>query len=48
MKKTYMKPTTKVVELRKPTLLAGSITDTGNGLRVTFDDAGDFEDNEIN
>ena len=48
MKKTYMKPTTKVVKLRKPTLLAGSITRDGDNLRVTFDDYGDFEDNEIN
>ena len=45
MKKTYMKPTTKVVELRKPTLLAGSITQEGNSLSVTFTDD-EFGDGE--
>ena len=38
MKKKYMKPTVEVVEIRKPSLLAGSITPSGDNLNVTFDD----------
>jgi len=48
MKKKYMKPTVEVVEIRKPSLLAGSITQDGDNLRVTFSDDGEFDDNEIN
>lgn len=49
MKKKYMKPTVEVVEIRKPSLLAGSITQSGDNLNVTFDDSEyDWGDQGIN
>ena len=46
MKKKYMKPTVEVVEIRKPSLLAGSITQNGDDLNVTLDSEYSFGDQE--
>ena len=45
MKKTYMKPETKVVLMKaRPTLLAGSGVVSGTSVKMSWDD--DADDNE--
>jgi hypothetical protein len=46
MKKRYMKPNMKVVDVKPRSILCGSITPQGNNLRVTFSDDGDFGDDD--
>ena len=48
MKKKYINPTVKVVDIKPRTILCGSITQEGNNLKVTFG-SDEFEDGgEIN
>lgn len=45
MKKTYITPEIEIIEIRKPSLLAGSIIQKGDNLSVSFSDD-DFEEGE--
>ena len=45
MKKTYITPEIEIIEIRKPSLLAGSIIQDGDNLRVSFSDE-DFGEGE--